>query len=141
MPEPDLALKNWMDARGISSEVVAAALNVGVQTVKNWRSIGVPERRKAHVNYFMSTWSNAEPAAAPLRQTLIVHPTVEQFRAWNLAAISQHPPQLLEEWALAGLDELAAEWERKPRIAPETAADREERWQRENAAKVAEEAN
>ena len=127
MSEPDLTLKNWMDARGISAEVVAAALDVGVQTVKNWRSIGVPERRKAHVAYFMDSWHDAAaPPAAPLRQTIIVHPTVEQFRLWNRAAISKKEPQLIEDWALQGLDYLAKKWEKNSHKPSQSAAADEE---------------
>lgn len=131
--------RDWMDARGLKAEDVASKFEVSPQTISHWRSQGVPDRRQSQVRYIMSCWqaATAEPSPA-LRQTLIVQPTVEQFRAWNVAAISQQPPQLLEEWALAGLDKLAAEWEKKPRLAPETEADRADRWQREHAAKVAE---
>lgn len=132
--------REWMDARGLKAEDVAEKFEVSPQTISHWRSQGVPDRRQSQVRYIMNCWQDtAAPADAPMLQTLIVHPTVAQFRNWNIAAISQQPPQLIEEWALAGLDQIAAEWERKPRVAPETPADREERWQRENASKVAEE--
>lgn len=130
--------REWMDARGLKAEEIAPKFDVSPQTISHWRSQGVPERRKAHVNYIMSSMGTPEPAAPSIRQTLILQPTPEQFRTWNLAAISQDKPMLMEEWAVQGLDHLAAEWEGKLRIAQETAADREERWLRENSPKVAE---
>lgn len=130
-----------MDARGLKAEEIAPKFDVSPQTISHWRSQGVPERRKAMATYVMSTWSAAEAPAPGLRQTLILQPTPEQFRAWNLAAISQDPPQLMEDWAVHGLDEMAAEWERKPRLVEETPQQREERWQQENQSRVAEEGN
>ncbi len=130
-------MKDWMDAHGISAETVASSLKVGIQTVKNWRSIGVPERRKAHVNYFMSTWKEHAGDAADLRQTLILRPTPDQFDTWNDAALAEG--KRISSWALEGLDTLAREYEKGLRIVDETPQQREARWQRENSGKVAEE--
>lgn len=101
--------KTWMDERGLSAEEAGKALGVSAQTVKNWRSVGVPERRQAHVKFFMSTWSTAPASGTQTQQPLVIHATREQFRRWNKAAVLQD--KLIEDWATEGLDELAREWE------------------------------
>ena len=135
MPEPDLTLKDWMDARGISADTVATSLKVGLQTVKNWRSIGVPDRRKAHVAYFMSTWKESATPAEEIRQNLVLRPTPEQFDHWNDAALAEG--LRMSDWALRGLDQLAGEHDSGLTLHPGTARDREEHWQRANSSKVA----
>jgi transcriptional regulator with XRE-family HTH domain len=56
-------LKQWMDARGISALEVAKALGTEEQTVRKWRSQGVPPRRISHVERYMSEW--IDPSTAP----------------------------------------------------------------------------
>lgn len=111
MADTEQDFKEWMDQRGLTAEEVGKALDVSPQTVKNWRSVGVPERRQAHVRYFMSTWSGV-PASnnAPAFQPLMVHATREQFRNWESAARHEGYNHL-EDWAQEGLDKLAKEWE------------------------------
>ena len=58
--------KEWMDARGLSAADVAHALGTEEQTVRKWRSQGVPDRRRPHVERYMSEW--VDPASAPRQE-------------------------------------------------------------------------
>lgn len=99
-----------MDRRGIKIETLADHLNVERQTVANWRSKGVPERRVDHLSRVMATWDEPKPESPTVpAQTLVIYPTREQFRRWNTAAMEKS--MLLEDWAVNGLDDLAKEWE------------------------------
>jgi DNA-binding transcriptional regulator YiaG len=119
-------------ARGISAETVATALKVGIQTVKNWRSIGVPERRKPHVAYFMSTWQGRDSDSPELRQNLVLRPTPDQFDRWNDAALAEG--KRISDWAISGLDKLADEHEAGGlTIHPGTAHDHAERRRRDDS--------
>ncbi len=109
MADTEQDLKEWMDSRGVTAERMADALKVSPQTIKNWRSVGVPERRRAHVSYVISAWSDNPPAQSPLTQPLVINPTREQFRAWE-SAVRNSEFDHLEDWAIHGLDMLAAEW-------------------------------
>ena len=103
--------REWMDARGLKADDVAAKFDVSPQTISHWRSQGVPDRRLAHVRYIMNSWEGAPrsaPAAAGM-QTLVIHPTRDQFRNWNTAALRQG--LLIEQWAIEGLDRMAGEEE------------------------------
>ena len=100
--------RDWMDRNGIKTSDLTGPLQISEQTLRHWRSKGVPERRQSHVNYIMASWATP---AAPLGQTLILHPTTDQFKKWNVAAISGPQPKTIEQWAIEGLDQLAAEAE------------------------------
>lgn len=52
-----------MDARGLSASDVAREMRVDEATVRNWRSQGVPARRRPHVERYMAEWT--DPAAGP----------------------------------------------------------------------------
>ena len=45
-----------MDARGLSAATVAKDLGTEEQTVRKWRSQGVPNRRRPHVERYMAEW-------------------------------------------------------------------------------------
>lgn len=109
MADTETEFKDWMDQHGVTAEQAAKALGVSEQTVRNWRSIGVPERRRAHVNYYMRTWAGAAAPPASL-QPLVLNPSRQQFRTWELAARRQGFDHL-EDWAVQGLELLAKEWE------------------------------
>lgn len=49
-------LKDWMDARGLSAAQVAKELGTEEQTIRKWRSQGVPDRRRPHVERYMAEW-------------------------------------------------------------------------------------
>ena len=108
--------KAWMDARGLKTKDVAASLHVEEQTIRIWRSQGVPPRRQPHVEKYMTEW--LPPSAAPIvitdediatfqasQQNLVLNPTEAQFDAWSQAALAKH--QSLKTWALEGLDQIA----------------------------------
>jgi transcriptional regulator with XRE-family HTH domain len=48
--------KSWMDQRGLSASDVAKSLGTEEQTIRKWRSQGVPERRRPHVERYMAEW-------------------------------------------------------------------------------------
>lgn len=97
----------WMDARNLSAEEVGRLLGVSAQTVRNWRSQGVPKRRESHVRMLIDEWEARRASGAELGK-LILRPTEEQFRRWNRASISGFQPQTIEDWAMDAL-ECAAE--------------------------------
>jgi hypothetical protein len=129
--------REWMDARGFKADDVAAKFKVSPQTISHWRSQGVPDRRQSEVRYIMTTWAQVDHTMIDPRQSLTLRPTADQFDLWNDAAMAAG--LRISDWAMKGLDSMAKDWERKPRIVDETPAEREERWLRENSAKVAEE--
>lgn len=52
--------KEWMDARGLSAMEVAEAMGTEEQTIRKWRSQGVPDRRRPHVERIMETWDESK---------------------------------------------------------------------------------
>jgi hypothetical protein len=105
MNSPALQFREWMDARKLKAKDVSQRFGVSIQTIGHWRSQGVPKTKIPHVNYVISCWTN--PTAAEIGSTLLLKPSSAQFREWNLAALQNR--QLLEEWAIEGLDKYAAE--------------------------------
>jgi hypothetical protein len=109
-------LKSWMDARGLAAGDVALALGTEEQTVRKWRSQGVPPRRLPHVQRYMAEWIDPTTPAPPIteeniralreRQNLILRPTSEQFSAWDRAS-RKDGAETLQQWAIRGLDALA----------------------------------
>lgn len=96
-----------MDQNSLKAADVCGPLKISEQTLRHWRSKGVPERRIGSVNYFMATWNKPSPdLTAAVGQTLVLTPTEEQFERWNQAANEQH--STIKQWALEGLDRLAA---------------------------------
>ena len=121
--------KAWMDARGLKTKDVAASLHVEEQTIRIWRSQGVPPRRQPHVEKYMAEW--LPPSAASIvitdeqiatfqatQQNLVLKPTEAQFDAWSQAATAKQ--QTIKTWALAGLDQLAAQTAQPPITALES---------------------
>jgi hypothetical protein len=109
-------LKSWMDARGLAAGDVAKALGTEEQTVRKWRSQGVPPRRLPHVQRYMAEWTDPATLAPPITeeniralresQNLILRPTEHQFKAWDRAS-RRVDAEDIEEWAIRGLDALA----------------------------------
>lgn len=60
--EPN-AFRDWMDERRLKAADVCEALHVSEQTVHQWRTYGVPERRRPHVERYMAEWT--DPASTP----------------------------------------------------------------------------
>ena len=107
MSNPAKEFREWMDNSEVSTKDACKRFGISKQTLYNWRSSGVPEGKQAHVNYVISCWTN--PTAAEIGSTLLLKPTAAQFREWNLAALEEK--QLLEEWAIHGLDKYAGQIE------------------------------
>lgn len=97
-------LAEWMDSRSVSAEALSKRLGVKMQTIYNWRSAGVPARKQDHLRRVMNQWDLHPDSQG---QAFIVRPTADQFREWNRAALERG--ELVEDWALRSLDELAAE--------------------------------
>lgn len=101
--------RDWMDQRRLSAPQVAEALHVSEQTVRHWRSGGIPPRRQPVVKEWMRAFDQrADVQVADLRkQTLIIEPTRDEFRSWNQAALLDG--KLMEDWIKDGLNRLAQE--------------------------------
>lgn len=97
-------LISWMDRLDVTPEALSERMGVSVKTVYNWRTSGVPERKEDHLRRVMASWT-----AGPELGKLILRPTDDQFRRWNLASISGTQPRTMEDWAMEALDEAAAE--------------------------------
>lgn len=106
----------WMDARKLGAEEVGERLGISAQTVRNWRSSGIPARRQAHAQKIMEQWDRHQRTADELDH-LILRPTEKQFERWNIAAISGPKPRTLKDWAMEGLDALAAQEQHQLRVA------------------------
>lgn len=106
----------WMDARGLSSADVARDLGTEEQTIRKWRSQGVPDRRRPHVERYMENWSSdinrpsvsdeAIKTMLASQQNLVLRPEPEEFNAW-CQAFKLSNARNLEEWAMEGLNRLA----------------------------------
>jgi transcriptional regulator with XRE-family HTH domain len=99
-------LRTWLDAQGLSAEKAAAIFGVEAQTIRNWRSSGVPERRRLQVEQVMANYKPPETGMT-LDATITIHPTWEQLQCWMDAARSVGKSPL--EWAQEGLDAMARE--------------------------------
>lgn len=100
--------KLWMDRLGLKSKDVAQALQIEEQTVRHWRSTGVPPRRLPFVQKVMDDWPEGATSASidNLRtQPLLIQASHEQFRRWNIASLTAG--KLIEEWAKDVLEEAA----------------------------------
>lgn len=98
-----------MADRQVRPEDLAERLGVGVQTIYNWRSAGVPERKIPHLRQVINEW---DARSSGQLGALVVRPTPEEFRAWNRAALDAG--QLIEDWVIQGLNELAEESMEEP---------------------------
>jgi len=99
--------RDWMDAHRLRAEDVAKALHLSEQTVRNWRSVGIPPRKRSAVEEFMQNYqSRLDARLAELRiQTIVIETTREEFRQWNAAALAEG--KLIEDWIKDGLNRLA----------------------------------
>lgn len=104
--ETENTFRDWLDARGITAQQAAQMFGVAEQTIANWRSAGVPERRRMHVEAVMASWqpTGSQPR---LEATIVINPNISQLQAWHNAAQDQSKD--LESWTVDGLDQLAEE--------------------------------
>lgn len=97
----------WLDANGIDVAEAAAYFGVAEGSIYKWRSTpGVPERKLEWVKAQMDAYGR-KAATAPELDRVVLEITDEQFAAWNDAATEAG--LRLKEWAIASLDELAAQ--------------------------------
>ena len=105
-----------MDDSRLKASDVCEALHVSEQAIHNWRSQGVPPRRRPHVERYMAEWKNpkvttpaiTEDNIRALResQNLVLRPTTAQYDAWDRAS-RKEDAETLHIWAMQGLDTLA----------------------------------
>lgn len=92
-----------MDSTRLRADQVAERLNVSAQTIRNWRSAGIPPRRASHVEKLIREWeSNPLSHIGP---RLTIRATEEQITRWNIASMNEQ--KTIEAWAVDGLEKLA----------------------------------
>ena len=95
-----------MDAAGLAVGQVAGMLGVAEQTVRNWRSVGVPPRRMRHVRHVMATWRPGDPDGYRGESSLTLRCDPERHSRWCRAA--SIAGQGVVVWAFGALDSAAA---------------------------------
>lgn len=108
MDEFSLKFRRWMDGHKLKAADVAGALFVTEQSVRNWRSAGIPPRRQPQVADWMAGVDAAAqgPSFDLLRnRPLVVEADPGEFHAWEHAALREG--KTLTEWARSGLTEMA----------------------------------
>jgi SOS-response transcriptional repressor LexA len=94
-----------MDSRRLKASDICDALHVSEQTIHQWRSMGVPPRRKPHVMRFMAEWleANEKPTdGEDGLQTLVLTPTIDEFEQWNEAALEEG--LTIKKWVVASIE-------------------------------------
>ncbi len=101
--------RDWMDDHRLKALEVAGRLRVSEQTVHNWRSSGIPPRRRLEVEEFMRNFqAQSDAKVAELRaQTLVIETSREEFRRWNKVALAEG--KIIEDWVKDGLNQMAQE--------------------------------
>jgi hypothetical protein len=108
MDEFSLKFRRWMDGHQMKAADVADALFVTEQSVRNWRSAGIPPRRQPQVADWMAGVDAAAqgPSFNPLRtRPFVVEADPGEFHTWEIAALREG--KTLTEWARSGLTEMA----------------------------------
>jgi hypothetical protein len=94
----------WMDAQGITPEAAAEIFRKSVGTIRNWRSLGVPESQLPWVEKIMAEHDARGQSTS--RDRIWLDVTDDQLRSYIEAA--KHHDLYFKEWALSVLDEAAA---------------------------------
>ena len=105
--------KAWMDRKGLTPEAVAARFRVQKQTIHNWRSAGIPERRQAHVLAVMASWTDEKSPSEAVLQPLNVPTTAEQLTHWTNAWKNSGTDLEFFPWVIAAIDRMADEIDRR----------------------------
>jgi hypothetical protein len=109
-------LRNFKETHGLSAEDLSELFDVEVQTIYHWcsggKGKGVPKKREKQVimtieNYDGSRKSDRDVPLA--MRSFVLDVTAEQLRTWGQATLAKR--KLMEDWAIKGLDDLAAEHE------------------------------
>ena len=98
------SFNEWMDANGISPEDASEIFAKSPGTIRNWRSIGVPESQREWVAKRISEHDAAKGAGALDR--LVIEVTDQQLRSYIDAAAEDG--LYLKDWAIQTLDEAAS---------------------------------
>jgi DNA-binding transcriptional regulator YiaG len=101
----DNPFRKWMDDNKLSAAELAGPLGVSVQTIHNWRSAGVPPRRKPFIKDTMARWHVI--SGRPMNSIVVVADQ-KQFEQWSEAALASG--KTLVSWATEGLDEMALKY-------------------------------
>lgn len=95
----------WMDDRGLSAEDAAEIFRKSAGTIRNWRSLGVPESQIPWVQKVML--EHDAKSAETARDRIWLEVTDDQLRAYDTAARLQD--LYWKDWAIHVLDEAARE--------------------------------
>ena len=100
--------REWMDGRRMKAAEVGDALFVTEQSIRNWRSAGIPPRRQAQVAEWMAGQESVDqgtPIDFLRSRPLVVDVTPEEWHCWEDAAFAAR--KKLTDWARDGLNEMA----------------------------------
>ena len=101
----DLSLKEWMDRRGLKTADVLESLGIEEQTLRNWRSGGVPKRRHQFVRDFMEKWDRDKGTAPPPTASITLEVDQEVFDEWCRAALEES--KIIREWLIDAANQYA----------------------------------
>ena len=101
---PAFDFLRWMNSKKLKSEAVCVRFGASLQTIRHWRSKGVPKSRQEFVLNTIAGWDTGSTGGP----TLYIYASKQQFRAWSEAARDEK--KILEDWAMEGLDEMAKEY-------------------------------
>lgn len=93
----------WMDEHGLTAEDAAELFRKSAGTIRNWRSLGVPETQVPWVRKVMLEHDAKSAEAA--RDRIWLEVTDDQLRAYDAAARLQD--LYWKDWAIHVLDEAA----------------------------------
>jgi len=99
-------LIKWLDNKDLSNEWLADKCGVKLSTVSSWRSNRpIPSKAKVIIESLMR--EDHDRKIEDIRNSLTMRPTRQQFNNWNQASLEVG--KTIEDWALEGLDRMAAE--------------------------------
>lgn len=97
-------LNEWMDERGMTAEEAAEIFRKSAGTIRNWRSLGVPESQIPWVQKVMLEHETTKTEASR-GDRIWLELTDEQLRAYDAAA--RVDDLYWKDWAVQVLDEAA----------------------------------
>ena len=121
MPTKD-QIKEWLTAIGEDREWLGQKLSVTKRAVDNWLSSKkeIPKLKLETIALLMKQESTSD-----IHKPLLLHPTKAQYDVWmNSWADNRHEFPTFDEWAIHGLDQMAAEHEEIHSQSYPIAADR-----------------
>lgn len=128
MTDSNNIFRAWMNERGLKTKNVASDLHVEEQTIRIWRSQGVPPRRMPHVERYMLEYDAKKAAAEVTAEAIeafknsdqiVLKPTQQQYDRWDQAS-RKSGAKSMKEWISNGLDAMA-DRELSPLVVSEAA--------------------